>query len=43
MHPLDLFKTRMQLQVKTANVAAQTGNNVSFVNIHANNGWWHSS
>lgn len=26
MHPLDLIKTRMQLQVKSANVSSATGN-----------------
>lgn len=26
MHPLDLIKTRMQLQVKSVNVSSATGN-----------------
>lgn len=26
MHPLDLIKTRMQLQIKSANVSSATGN-----------------
>lgn len=30
MHPLDLIKTRLQLQIKTANVTAQTGNNLYY-------------
>lgn len=28
MHPLDLIKTRLQLQIKSADIKAQTGNNV---------------
>lgn len=36
MHPLDLIKTRLQLQIKSANISAQTGSNVSepFIIIH---------
>jgi len=30
MHPLDLIKTRLQLQIKTANISAQTGSNVYY-------------
>ena len=34
MHPLDLIKTRLQLQIKSANISAQTGNNVSKMFYH---------